>query len=56
MIPTVVLLLPLLAASTATDQIERWAPLVLLLVAAGIGYLRYQERKKGPDPEDDEDW
>lgn len=47
-------LLPL--AASATDQIERWAPVVLLLVAGGIAYLRHQDRRRGPDPEDDEDW
>jgi len=44
-----------LLAASATDQIERWSPVVLFLIAAGILWLRHQDRKRGPDEEDWDD-
>ncbi|MTD43397.1 hypothetical protein GKE82_03530 [Conexibacter sp. W3-3-2] len=49
-------LLLTLAASSVTDQIERWSPVVLMLIAGGILYLRHRDRQRGPDEDDDEDW
>lgn len=47
------ILVPL--AASATDQIERWSPVVLMLIAGGILWLRHRDRSRGPDEEDDED-